>query len=79
MNEVSLAELTRRLEGVERRQSAADERYVLQAVYIRDMNEIRNDLSEIKGSQTWAMRLIAAQFVALVIALLMFVVERVPT
>ena len=76
---MTLAEVIRRVESVERRQSSADERYVLQAVYIRDMNEIRNDLAEIKGSQTWAMRLIAAQFVALVVALLLFVVERVPT
>ena len=52
--------------------------HVLNEVYVRDMNEIRNDIVEIKDSQRWAMRLIAGQFVALVIALLIYVVQRWP-
>jgi hypothetical protein len=72
---VTLDELVRRVESVERRQSD----FVLQAVYTRDMNEIRNDIGEIKDSQKWAMRLIAGQFVALVVALLIWVVQQVPT
>ena len=78
MDNVTSAELIRRVESIERRQADAETRYVLNAVYVRDHNELRNDISEIKESQKWAMRLIAAQFVALLIALLMFVIQRLP-
>lgn len=75
MEDVTIPELVRRVESVERRQ--AD--FVLSAVYTRDVNEIRNDIGEIKDAQKWAMRLIAGQFVALVLALLIYVVQRWPT
>lgn len=76
---MTLAELARHVETLERRQATFEDRMVLQAVYTRDMNEIRNDLAEIKDSQRWAMRLIAAEFVALVVALLVFAIQRLPT
>lgn len=53
--------------------------YIQKEVYTRDFKEVRDDIAEIKDSQKWAMRLIAAQFVALVVALLIWVVQQVPT
>ena len=75
MSEVSLSELERRVNDMGRR--FAD--YARKDIYERDMNEIRHDIAEIKDSQRWAMRLIAGQFVALVLALLIYVVQRWPT
>lgn len=70
-----MPEVVRRLESVERRFND----YTRKEVYERDMGEIRTDISEIKESQKWAMRLIAGQFVALIVALLVFVIQRLPT
>lgn len=75
MEDVTLPELARRVESIERRQVD----YIRNDVYVRDFNEVRNDIAEIKDSQKWAMRLIAGQFVALVVALLIWVVQQVPT
>lgn len=75
MEDVTLPELARRVESIERRQVD----FIRNDVYVRDFNEVRNDISEIKDSQKWAMRLIAGQFVALVVALLIWVVQQVPT
>lgn len=78
MEDVTLAEIVRRVDGVERRVAESENRFVLQAVYTRDMTEIRHDIAEIKDSQKWAMRLIAGQFVALIVGLLIWVVQQVP-
>ena len=75
MEDVTIPELVRRLDNLERRHSD----FIRIDVYTRDFNEVRNDISEIKDSQKWAMRLIAGQFVALIVALLIWVVQQVPT
>lgn len=77
MTEVSVPELVRRIETIERRVTVHEERFVLAAVYTRDMNEIRNDVTEIKDSQRWAVRLIAGQTVVLVVSLLMYLLTNV--
>ena len=51
---------------------------MLDAVYARDFNEVRNDIADIKDSNKWMMRLIAGQFVALIVALLFFLLQQVP-
>jgi hypothetical protein len=72
--EFTIAEIERRVTDLGRRFSD----YTRKDVYERDIREIQHDISEIKDSQRWAMRLIAGQFVALVLALLIYVVQRWP-
>jgi hypothetical protein len=78
MEDITLPELARRVDTLERRQHNLTTEFVLQAVYTRDINEIRNDIGEIKDSQKWAMRLIAGQFVVLIVSLLIFLINRLP-
>ena len=75
MDDVTLPELTRRVGDLDRRFND----YVQKAIYEANVTHIREDISEIKDSQKWAMRLIAGQFVALVIGLLIWLVQRIPT
>ena len=65
MDDVTQGEIVRRLDTLERRQYD----FVSKDVYERDIKEIRGDTREIKESQKWAARLIVAQFVTLIIAL----------
>lgn len=74
MTEVTIPEMVRRLESVERRQSG----YVSKEVYDRDHREMRQDVGEIKDSQKWAMRLLVGQFVALIVGLLILVLGALP-
>lgn len=71
---MTVPEIQRLAESNERR--FADT--VRREVYDRDMHEIRRDIAEIKDSNKWAMRLIAAQFVTLVVGLLIWVVSTWP-
>lgn len=79
MDEVTTSELVRRVDGVERRLADHERRYVLNEVYLRDMNEIRNDITEIKDGQKWMTRLMITQFMAFIIWLVTQVIERLPT
>lgn len=74
MDDVTQGELVRRLDTIERRQYD----FVSKDVYERDINEIRGDTREIKESQKWAARLIIAQFVTLIIALVVIAVQGMP-
>lgn len=67
-----MAEVERRLNEWDRRMSG----HVSRELYERDRQEIKEDIAEIRGSITWALRLVVAQFLALVITLVMFVVGR---
>lgn len=67
MEDVTQAELVRRLDALERRQSS----FVLRELYDRDVIDMKGDINEIKSSQQWATRLIVAQFVMLLVALVM--------
>jgi hypothetical protein len=75
VSEVSIAELQRRVEGLERRSSDQ----VSRELYERDRQSIKDDigdiraaLKELKDSGTWAIRLVIGQFLALIVGLLMF-------
>lgn len=74
-DDVTLPELARRVDGVERRQSE----FVRREVYEKDVKNLHEDITEIKDGQKWATRLIVGQFLALVIALLIWVIQQVPT
>lgn len=74
MDDVTQGELVRRLDTIERRQYD----FVSKDVYERDINEIRGDTREIKESQKWAARLIIAQFVTLIIALVIIAIQGMP-
>lgn len=74
MDDVTQGELVRRLDTIERRQYD----FVSKDVYERDINEIRGDTREIKESQKWAARLIIAQFVTLIIALVVIAIQGMP-
>ena len=52
-----------------------DER-VSKEVYQRDLKEIHADIGEIKDAQRWANRLIIAQFLALMVGLILFLVTQ---
>lgn len=75
MPEMTLPEVQRLAESNQRRFSDT----VYKEVYTRDMAELRKDIGEIKESNRWAMRLIAAQFVTLVVALLAYFATNWPT
>lgn len=71
---MTLPEIARRVESNERR--FAD--HVRVEVYDRDMKELREDISEIKSDMKWATRFIAGQFVTLVVALILWALDRIP-
>lgn len=72
MNEdVTQAELARRFDSLERRQRD----FVSKELYERDMSELKTDIAEIRESQKWSARLIIAQFVTLVVALVIIAVN----
>jgi hypothetical protein len=72
MNEMTLPELTREVGRLDRRFSDT----VSKAVYEANVGTIKDDIAEIRDSQKWAMRLIAGQFVALIIALLFYALQQ---
>ena len=74
MNEPTVGELAREVARQERRLSD----FVRAEVYERDVHELRDDIREIKEAQKWAMRLIAGQFVVLVLALLFYAIQNLP-
>jgi hypothetical protein len=45
-------------------------------IYERDIREIHGDIREIKESQKWSSRLIIAQFVTLIVALVVLALTR---
>lgn len=72
MSEMSIAELARLVDRIEKRQDG----YVSTEVYERDLKELRNDIGEIKESQKWMMRLMVSQLFGLIVAVVMFVVTQ---
>lgn len=70
MDDVTLPELTRRVDEQGRR--FAD--YARKDIYERDMNEIRNDLGDIKSTVTWAARGVGGVFIAVIIDIIVRVV-----
>lgn len=64
---MTLSELQRMVERQERR--FAD--FVRTDYYIRDMNEIRGDIHEIKESQKWAQRLTITVLIGLVVQIVL--------
>ena len=62
MEEVSIPELTRRVEGVERRFTD----FARKDLYERDLAEIHKDISDIKESVKWATRGVLGVFIAIV-------------
>lgn len=83
MPEVTASELSRYLDRLEKRQEThegkIDRRFndvVSKAVYEANITELRQDIGEIKDSQRWAMRLIVAQFVALVVGMILFLLAN---
>lgn len=74
-----MGEISRRLEEVERRVSSR----VSRELYDRDLREIREDLTEIRNSLrevkesiSWGMRIVVAQFLALIVGLLFFLLGQ---
>lgn len=76
MNEVTQAELVRRVESIEKSVDRRHYDYVSKELYERDVVEIKADISEMKKSQEWMMRLLVTQFFALVVAVIVFVATR---
>jgi hypothetical protein len=76
MDEVTQAELVRRLEVIEKNVERRHYDYVSKEVYQRDILEIRTDIAEIKKSQEWMMRLLVTQFFGMVVAVIVFVATR---
>lgn len=72
MSERTLPELSRAVDSLERRFSD----YVRKDVYDGDVRGIREDVAEIKDSQKWMQRLLVGNFVTLVVALILFLLER---
>jgi hypothetical protein len=70
--DLSPGEIRRQLDTLERRQF----NLVSKEIYERDIREIHSDIAEIKESQKWSGRLIIAQFVTLIIALIVIAVTR---
>lgn len=69
---MTIGELARKLEELERRSNA----FVLKEFHDLDVSVIKNDLREIKLSQQWAMRLMVSQFLAVLTALIVFLVTN---
>lgn len=67
-----MPELSRAVDSLERRFSD----YVRKDVYDGDVRGIREDVAEIKDSQKWMQRLLVGNFVTLVVALILFLLER---
>lgn len=63
MDDVTLPELTRRVESHERRFND----YVQTALYDRDIREMRSDIAEIKDTVKWGVRLIGALFIGVIV------------
>jgi hypothetical protein len=77
--ELTPGEIVRRFEELERRIASR----VSRELYDRDLREIRDDLSEIrenirqvKESMSWGMRLVVAQFLALIVGLIFFLLGQ---
>jgi uncharacterized membrane protein YgaE (UPF0421/DUF939 family) len=75
----SLAEIVRRMEDADRRIASKLSR----ELYDRDHKEIKEDISEIrasvkeiKDSFSWGIRLFVAQFLALIVGLLFFLLGQ---
>lgn len=67
---MTLPELARRVESHDRRFND----YVQTALYDRDIREIRDDLTEIKGTVKWGVRGIGGVFIAVIIDIIVRVV-----
>lgn len=80
--EPTLTDLDRRIGDLDRRVGVLDRRWdegiiIRKDYYDRDMKQIESDLSEVKDTLKWAMRLIAAQFLTLVVGLVVSISGRV--
>lgn len=71
---MSLAELARNQERLEAKQDTL----VPQAVYDRDMEEIRGDIREIKDSLKWGTRYTAGLFVMVILQLGFWIIDNLP-
>lgn len=48
---------------------------VSKELYEANLRELREDIHDIKEAQTWAMRLIVSQFVVLVLAVILLLIQ----
>jgi len=71
---MTLGELSRAYTDIKKRQDD----FVSKEVYNNEIQRTRQDIKDIKASQTWAMRLLVGQFIALLIALLLYVLQQAP-
>lgn len=71
---MTLGELARAYGDIKKRQDD----FVSKEVYNNEIQRTRQDIKDIKASQTWAMRLLVGQFIALLIALLLYVLQQAP-
>lgn len=69
---MTTAEMQRMLESHERRFND----YVRKSEHDIVVRNIEGDVADIKESQKWMIRLLAANFLVVVIALILFLVER---
>lgn len=76
MNEVTQAELVRRVESIEKSVERRQYDFVSKELYQRDIVEIKGDIERMMRSQEWMMRLLVTQFFALVVAVIVFVATR---
>lgn len=70
--DMTLAELQRLVESHDRRFND----YVRKAEHELVVRNIEGDVADIKDSQKWMVRLLAANFLVVIIALVLFLVER---
>lgn len=74
VDDVTIPEIVRRVEGLDRRFSD----FTRKELYERDIAEIKTRLEKIENAQTAQTRWQAGQFVTLVVALLMFILNQLP-
>lgn len=72
----TLEELSRSVDTLERRLSAAEDKFVTQKIHDLTVGEMKEDIRDIKDSQKWMQRLLVGNFVTLVVALILFLLER---
>lgn len=83
MSETTMNELVRDIQRLGERQKEYEDRtdrrfndVVYKAVYDLAIGNIQEDTREIKDSQKWMQRLLVGNFVTLIVALILFLLER---
>jgi len=71
MEDMTIAEMTRTLGDIRRRQDD----FVSKELHNNVINNIQEDLREIKDGQTWMMRLLVGELVGFLIAVLYYIIS----